>query len=507
MLTRRSFCALAGGLAWSCSQRQPEAEARPNIVFILADDHPNSALSCYGSRVNRTPNLDRIAEEGMRFDRAYVTTSLCSPSRASILTGTYPHVNGQVEIPRLFDGSQATFPSVLQASGYATAIIGKWHLTSEPQGFDHWEVLVGQGAYRDPTLVENGVLQQRSGYATDIITDRSIEWLRGRSQERPFCLLCHHKAPHYVWEPDEKHASLYDDVEFPEPASFDDDHQGRVSPREADLNVADIHEHPTYRRWPAREDAPVDSPAGELKRWNFQRFMRDVLGCVASIDDNVGRLLAALDELGLAENTIVVYTSDNGYFLGEHGWTDKKVIYEESIRVPLMMRDPRSVAAGSVSEEFALNIDLMPTFLDYAGVETPAVVQGRSLRPILEGAAPPDWRSSIYYQIYHANQGIQRRLPHYGIRTERYKLAYWYREIEDWELYDLEKDPQEIRNVYRDPAYAEVVEQLKDELEQERERLGITAELEQEIADKTLRGEWRAEANDYRKRKMEEWRR
>ncbi len=473
----------------------------------MPDDHPNSALSCYGSKLNRTPHIDRLAEEGMRFDRAYVTTSLCAPSRASILTGKYPHQNGQITIPKLFDGEQPTFPKILRAAGYETAVIGKWHLITEPAGFDYWNVLVGQGQYFDPVMVANGVLRNYSGYTTDKITDLTVDWLERRSAERPFCLLCHHKAPHWVWEPDEKHERMYEDATFPEPENFNDTHEGRVSPRESDLNVADMHSHALYRGWPGQKEAPEGLAPGEAKRWNYQAFLKDVLGCVASVDENTGRLLDYLDASGLAENTIVVYTSDNGYFLGEHGWTDKKVIYEESIRVPLLVRYPREIEAGSVNEDFVLNIDFAPTFLDYGGAAIPGDMQGRSFRPLLRGQTPGDWRKSFYYQIYHANRGNGRRLPHYGIRTQDYKLAYWYREIHDWELYDVKRDPDEMRNVYRDPAYAEVIPPLQAELARLRVELGINEEMEQRFAIWTMAGRWQAEVSEYREKKMAEWRR
>ena len=507
LASRRGFlrgAATAAG-AWAVSQIGCASPKRPNILFIMSDDHPNSALSCYGGKVNQTPSLDRIANEGMRFDHAYVTTSLCGPSRASILTGTYPHRNGQIAIPKLFDGSQTTFPKLLQNAGYETAIIGKWHLNTEPTGFDYWNVLIGQGAYFDPVMVDNGALREHTGYATGIITDLSIDWFRNRSGGRPFCLMCHHKAPHYVWEPDKKHEEMYADTTFPEPGTFNDTHEGRVSPRESDLNVADLHTHPLYRHWPRRNEIPEGLPPEQQKSWNYQHFMKDVIGCVASVDDNVGRLLDYLDEAGLAEDTIVVYTSDNGYFLGEHGWTDKKVIYEESIRVPLLVRYPRRVEPGSVNGDFALNIDFAPTFLDLCGVQVPAEMQGRSLRPLLSGETPDDWRDSFYYQIYHASAGTDRQLPHYGIRTHEYKLAHWYHEMDDWELYDLAKDPQELNNVYRDSSYAEAVATLTRQLNQLRAELGINEAMEQDFAAKTMARHWSQEVNEYRKRKMREW--
>jgi arylsulfatase A-like enzyme len=497
-ISRRGFVSMAGLAA--------AAPMRPNIIFIMADDHPNSALSCYGSEVIRTPHLDRIAREGMRFDHAYVTTSLCSPSRATILTGKYPHVNGQVTIAKLFDGGQPTFPKALQKAGYQTAIVGKWHLTTEPTGFDSWNVLIGQGAYFNPVLVENGKLRKHSGYVTDVITDLALEWLENRAKDRPFCLLYHHKAPHWVWEPDAKHARMFAGSVFPEPETFNDTHQGRISPRESDLNVAELHSHPLYAAWPGRKLLPSRLTPAQIKQWNYQQFMRDVLGCVASVDENVGRLLAYLDRAGLAGNTVVIYTSDNGYFLGEHGWTDKKVIYEEAIRVPLLVRYPGQTPAASVNRDFVLNTDYAPTLMELAGARPYAGIQGRSIRPLLEGRTPADWRRSFYYQYYSPNQGIDRRLPHYGIRTRRHKLAYWYREINSWELYDLEKDPRELRNVYGERPYTGVVTELKRELSRLRAEVGITAEMEQSIAEQVLAGRWAQEVREYERERMGAWR-
>ncbi len=512
-ITRREFGSIMTGAAMvgtasftDISHAEKQANP-PNILFIMTDDLPNNAMSCYGSKVNKTPNLDRIADEGMRFDHAYVTTSLCSPSRASILTGTYPHINGQVLIPRIFDGSQPTFPQFLQKSTYQTALIGKWHLISEPTGFDYWNILIGQGNYFNPTMVENGSLKEYTGYTTDIITDLTIDWLKQRNTEQPFCLLCHHKAPHWVWEPDEKNAQLLEDTTFPLPETFNDTHEGRVSPRESDLSLANMHEHPLYKRWHGQKDVPEGLSPEEIKRRNYTLFLRDVLACSASVDENVGRLLDYLDEAGLADNTIVVYTSDNGYFIGEHGWTDKKVIYEESIRVPLLVRYPCGIERGTVNKDFVLNIDFAPTFLDYAGIECPSIMQGASFRQLLEGKTPANWRDSFYYQMYHANKTIDRRLPHYGIRLQNYKLAHWYREINDWELYDLESDPNELLNVYNDPAYAAVIPSLKDELARLRKSIGITEEMDHDFADKSMNNFWMDEVKAYRKQKMDEWKR
>ncbi|HIE51955.1 MAG TPA: DUF4976 domain-containing protein [Armatimonadetes bacterium] len=468
-MTRREMMTTLGGLALTAllgDFRSWAAQRRPNILYIMSDDHAAHALSCYGSRINTTPNLDRIAREGMRFTNCFVTNSLCAPSRATLLTGKYSHRHGVMDNRTRFDGSQQTFPKLLQQAGYITAIVGKWHLKSEPTGFEYWNILPGQGRYHNPVLIEMGQRKEHKGYVTDIITDLSLEFLeRVRKQEKPFCLLCHHKAPHRGWQPDAKHAQLFADREIPEPETFDDDYSHRASAAaHADMRVADM---PDYKK----EQPPNLSPE-EVKKWNYQRFIKDYLRTIASVDDNVGRLLDYLDKAGLAEDTIVIYTTDNGFFLGDHGWFDKRFMYEESLRIPLLVRYPREVPSGGVDEHFVLNVDFAPTFLDYAGVTVPADMQGRSIRPLLRREPPLDWRTSMYYHYYEYPRPHRAR-PHYGLRTERYKLIYYYT-IDEWELFDLEKDPYELRSLYDDPAYAEVGQQLKAELERLRKELGDT---------------------------------
>ncbi|HEX29932.1 TPA: DUF4976 domain-containing protein [Candidatus Poribacteria bacterium] len=456
---------------------------KPNILFIMSDDHASHAMSCYGSRINETPNLDRIAYEGMRFDNCFCTNSICSPSRASILTGTYSHVNGVTTLATKFDGRQLTFPKLLQKAGYQTAVIGKWHLghggIHDPTGFDYWNVLPGQGLYHDPEMIEMGKRKVYRGYATDIITDLSLEWLERRDKSRPFCLLCHHKAPHRPWEPDERHARLYEDIEIPEPETFNDDYADRARAAaeakmriERDLNERDL-----------KGPVPSGFSPEEEKRWRYQRFIKDYLRCIASVDDNVGRLLDYLDEEGLTENTIVIYTSDQGFFLGDHGWFDKRFMYEESLRMPFIIRYPREIKPGTVNENIILNVDFAPTFLDYAGVEVPEEMQGRSFRPLLNGELPEGWQTSMYYR-YWMHLAHHYVYAHYGIRTMRYKLIYHYAEAlgqpgavdepkePEWELFDLEKDPYEMKNVYNDPQYADVVRELKDELHRLQQEVG-----------------------------------
>ena len=407
-----------------------EAKQQPNIVFIMSDDHAAHAMSCYGSKINETPNLDRIAEEGMRLDNCFCTNSICAPSRASILTGLYNHKNGVKTLGDQFDSRQTTVQRILKENGYQTALIGKWHLghgeNHDPADFDYWTVFPGQGDYNDPAMIEMGTEKVVPGYATDIVTDKSIEWIQNRDKDKPFMLMCHHKAPHRPWVPDEKHAHLYEDVTIPEPETFHDDYEGKAeAAKEATMRIdRDL----TFR------DVKAEPPEGlterELKSWYYQRYIKDYLRCVASIDDNVGRLLDYLDEEGLAEDTMIMYTSDQGFFLGDHGWYDKRFMYEESLRMPFIIRYPRAIKKGSSSKDFALNVDFAETFLDYAGIEIPEFMQGRSLRPIFEGKTP------------------------------------------EGELFDLEKDPYEMNNVYHDAEYAEIVEELKQELTRLKESVG-----------------------------------
>jgi arylsulfatase A-like enzyme len=454
---------------------------QPNILFIMTDDHAAHAMSCYGSRINETPNLDRIAEGGVRFSNCFCTNSICTPSRATILTGTYNHINNVTTLSSKLDGRLVTFPKLLQSTGYQTAIIGKWHLGhgghADPTGFDYWNVLPGQGDYHDPIMIEMGERKQYSGYATDLITDLSLNWLEKRDKERPFLLMCHHKAPHRPWEPDEKHATLYDDIDIPEPETMWDDYSNRAAAAAAatmridrDFNIVDL-----------KQPTPAGISAEEEKRWNYQRYIKDYLRCVASVDDNVGRLLDYLEAEEIFEDTIVIYTSDQGFFLGDHGWYDKRFMYEESLRMPFLMRYPRVIEAGTVNEHMILNVDFAPTFLAYAGVEIPEHFQGSAFQPVLErpdlGHPPPDdWQTSMYYR-YWMHRAHHNVYAHYGVRTLRYKLIYYYGEamgqpgaIDDpttpeWELFDLEKDPFEMNNVYDDPAYSDTVIELKAELD------------------------------------------
>jgi len=453
-------------------ERKPPAK-HPNILFIMSDDHGAQAISAYGSRLIKTPNIDTIATEGMRLENCFVTNSICTPSRATILTGKYSHLNG-VPVFNHIDNSQPMLQKYLRAGGYYTAIVGKWHLgagnrTTEgkPTGFDYWNILPGQGVYFDPVLIENGERKKHSGYVTDIVTDLAINFLKSRPQDKPFFLMCHHKAPHRNWQPDEKHRMKFESVTVPEPETFNDDYATRSDAArmatmrvDRDLNENDLKMKP-----------PEGLSAEELKRWKYQRFMRDYLACVASVDDNVGRLLDWLDQNGLAQNTIVIYTSDQGFFLGEHNFFDKRFMYEESLRMPFLIRWPGRIKAGSVNNNIILNVDFAPTFLAAAGLATPSDMQGRSFLPLLEGKRVRDWRTSMYYRYYHP--GDHNVAAHYGIRTERYKLIY-FNKLDQWELFDLKRGPYEIKNVYADPGYRGIVEGLKSELYRLKKQLNDT---------------------------------
>jgi arylsulfatase A-like enzyme len=464
-INRREMMASVGGLALAGTMGRicpAAAERRANIVYIMTDDHAAHAMSCYGSRINTTPNLDRIGREGVRFDNCFVTNALCAPSRATLLTGKYGHLNGLTDNSKRFDGGQQTFPKLLRKAGYKTGLVGKWHLQSDPTGFDYWNILPGQGIYNNPVLIEMGTRRKHQGYVTDIITDLAIDFVK-RSKDGPFCLLFHHKAPHREWEPDAKHARMYADRDMPEPETFNDDYRNRASAAaHADMRIADM---PDY----VKRGLPPDLSPEARKKWNYQRFIKDYCRTIASVDDNVGRFLGFLNDAGLAEDTLVVYTSDNGFFLGDHGWFDKRFMYEQSIRVPLVMRYPRLIKPGGVDKHMVLNVDFAPTFLECAGVPVPQDMQGRSLRPLLAGQSPNDWRTSVYYH-YYEYPAPHRARPHYGVRTEQYKLIHYYT-INEWELFDLKADPNELKNVYAAPSYASTVQQLKTELSRLRQEL------------------------------------
>jgi arylsulfatase A-like enzyme len=476
-----------GGSLYRCGR----SRRRPNILFIMADDHDRGALSCYGSRINQTPHLDRLAREGMLFRNCFCTNSICAPSRAAILTGLYSHLNGIRDNGSVFDGSQTTFPKLLRKSGYETAMIGKWHLKSDPTGFDYWNVLPGQGNYHDPEFIEMGEKKQHSGYVTDLITDFSIRWLETRDEGKPFCLMCHHKAPHRNWQPDDEHASLYEDEAIPEPETFNDDYSTRSdAARQQEMTI----ENHLLVPYDTKIEPPPHLEGQALKKWKYQRYIKDYLRCIASVDKNVGRLLAFLDEKGLAENTLVIYTSDQGFYLGDHGWFDKRFMYEESLHMPMLARHPGFIPEGSVCEEMVLNIDFAPTFLDLAGISPPDAMQGQSIQPLLRGKKPGDWRKAMYYHYYEF-PAVHMVKRHYGIRTARYKLIHYYYDIDAWELYDLRQDPHELNNLYGNPEYADLVSQLKEKLRLLQAGVGDSDTLAREFLRKDL------EAREQRRKK------
>lgn len=504
---------------------------KPNIIFIMADDHAAKAISCYGAGINSTPNLDRLANEGMKMNHCYVTNSICTPSRAAILTGTHNHVNGVMTLDSKINKHLPNVAKSLRTGGYQTAMIGKWHLgegeAHEPTGFDYWSVLPGQGAYFDPEFIEYGKTIVERGYATDIITDKSIDWMRKRDQSRPFFLMCHHKAPHRSWECNPKHKHLYqEDVRLPD--TFNDTYKNRAQAASlAKMRVADdltYHDlglvqpdggdevgeklipglwYLSERKIPNPESLKdlhnlrfIDKDTAEvftfkthaqLAEFKFQRYMKRYLRTIASIDDNVGRLLDYLDEdEELAKNTIVVYTSDQGFFLGEHGWFDKRFMYEESFQMPFLIRYPAEISAGTVCDDIVCNVDFAPTFLDFAGLRVPTYMQGVSFRSLLQGKTPQEWQQVAYHRYWMHKDKIHNAYAHYGVRNQRYKLIYWYNEdfgIEgttknegpeekEWELFDCEEDPFELFNLYNEPQCKQIRIEMTELLDDKMREIG-----------------------------------
>jgi len=509
---------------FSCSTAKQE---QPNIIFIISDDHAEQAISAYGSGLNQTPSIDRLANEGVLFTSASVTNSICAPSRAVILSGKHSHKNGLINNEVTFDGSQNTFPKLLKASGYQTAIVGKWHLKSEPTGFDHWMVLPGQGEYYNPDFRTPEGIVRVPGYVTDIITDNSLEWLRSRKDKKqPFCLLMQHKAPHRNWMPSPKHLNHFDKAEIPVPDNFFDDYtsRGRAA-REQEMEIdaimfpgydlkmtqagkdeivrdgwGDWYDrmsaeqkqmwHEAYRD--KNEAFHKAKPQGEeLALWKHRRYMEDYLSTIESVDESVGQVLDYLDANGLAENTIVVYTSDQGFYLGEHGWFDKRFMYEESLSTPMLIRYPEGIAKGWVSDQLVQNLDFAQTFLDYAGIDAPTDMQGLSMRPILEQSSD-EWRDAVYYH-YFEYPGIHAVKRHYGVATDRYKLIHFYYDNDEWELYDLETDPQEMNNLYGKQGCEELTKSLKARLQALCKQYEVPT-IEEEMAERFIKSEHKAVA-------------
>ena len=464
----------------------PDARsAPPNILFIFSDDHAQHAISSYGSKVNQTPNIDRLAKEGARFTNSFVTNSICTPSRATLLTGQYSHLNG-VPVFNSFDGSRDNVAKRLQAGGYHTGMIGKWHLGSDPTGFDRWIVLPGQGAYWNPTFLISGRKLSIEGHCTNVTTELGIEWLKTRPKDKPFFLMLHQKAPHRAWEPDEKNKALFKDKLIPEPDTLWDDYATRPAALPVneqtvarDLTRRDLklEAPPQLKGKPLQQwfngkpmELMVDGQnltGKELVRWKYQQYMRDYLACVQGVDDGVGQVLDYLEQSGLAKDTIVIYSADNGWYLGDLGLYDKRFMYEPGLRVPLLARGP-GIKAGITPEQFVANIDLAPTFLDLAGQPIPASMQGRSMAPLLRGEAPDEWRKSLYYRYYH-DPGHHNTAAHYGVRTATHKLIHYWKK-DAYELFDLVNDPSEQRNLLFDaktakqPDVANLFAELKAEL-------------------------------------------
>ncbi len=477
---------------------------RPNIVFIFCDDLTTQAISSFGDarRLLDTPHIDRLAAQGMKFTRCLVPNSICGPSRATILTGKYSHLNGfycnESGVP--FDGAQQTFPKLLQQAGYQTALIGKWHLGSDPTGFDYWHILPGQGIYYNPPMIENGQPVEHTGYTTDLITDFSIEWIKNRDPSKPFLLMSQHKAPHREWAPALRHLGWDQDRVHREPETLFDTYdggrglawrdqemtlEGCFTDRDAKLTAPPYLTPQQRQAWDAYyEPRNVTFRAAhltgkELVRWRYQRYMHDYLGTVKAVDESVGRLLGFLDAAGLSQQTVVVFSSDQGFYLGEHGWFDKRWILEESLRTPLVIRAPGLTQPGSCSNRIVSVVDFAQTLLDLAGVPQPADMQGRSLVPLLRGETPADWRTSFYYHYYEYPLWHKVR-PHYGVVTDRYKLVHYYLpDLDEWELYDRKENPAETRNFIADPAYAPTVADLRQEIVRLRAQLKLPA-LDQE---------------------------
>ncbi len=496
------------------------AQNRPNIIVIMTDDHAKAATSIYNGKLLETPNIDRIGSEGAVFWNAFATNAICGPSRAAQLTGVYSHINGiRDNRDQNFDGSQLTMPKVLQAAGYYTMLIGKWHLGSEPTGFDYWNILIGQGQYYNPRFIEMGDTVNTVGYVTETITDLALAKL-DEVKDRPFLLMLHHNSPHRNWMPDSKYFALFDSVDLPVPETFYDDYRTRSdAARDQDMEIRNMYRTfdmklylPEGERDPGsggneRYDgrASWDAVYGrmteeqkkawddyykpisddfyrkglkgkELEEWMYQRYIKDYLRCVASVDENTGELLDYLEERGMLDNTLIVYTSDQGFFLGEHGWYDKRFMYEESIGIPLLVRYPKNIPAGTVVDRMVLNIDLPATLIDAAGLPIPERMQGESMMRVVRDPKDPDWRTSMYYHYYEYPHGWHKVKRHYGIRTERYKLIHFYNDIDDWELYDLQEDPFELNNLYGKPEVEAMTKQLKAELKSLQEKYGDTLE-------------------------------
>jgi arylsulfatase A-like enzyme len=475
------------------AQNKAESTKRPNIVIIISDDHAYQAISAYGNNLMQTPNIDRIAKEGVLFNKGYVTNSICGPSRAVILTGKYSHKNGFKDNENSrFDGNQDSFVKQLKNSGYQTAWIGKWHLETKPQGFDFWQILPSQGQYYNPDFqMMDGSKKRNEGYVSDVIEDVSENWLDNRDQDKPFCLVIGHKATHRTWIPDTQDMGKFDTVTFPLPVNFYDNYKEREAAKVQDMSISTTMQmgydlkmfggeneankdgniarmNPEQRQKfdayysPIEADLKARNLSGKaLVEWKYQRYMRDYLSTAVSLDRNIGRTVDYLDKNGLSENTIVIYLSDQGFYLGEHGWFDKRFIYEESFRTPMMMRYPGVIKPGTVSDDFVMNLDIAPTMLDAAGVSIPKDEQGQSMLPLFKDKKAKG-RDAVYYHYYE--NGEHSVSPHFGVRTKHYKLVRFYKRVSSWELYDLQKDPSEMHNLYGQKGYKKITNNMNLQL-------------------------------------------
>ena len=488
------------------SQKDSNQTTRPNIVFIFSDDHATNAISAYGGifkDIAPTPNIDRIANEGALLKNALCTNAICGPSRAAILTGKYSHVNGYFKNYKggVFNNQQWTYPQSLQASGYQTALIGKWHLVSEPIGFDYYKYHISkgeQGLYWDPVYNDNGKKIKEKGYATNLTTDFAMDWLNERDPNQPFCLMLQYKAPHRQWAPDTKYEDLWEDQEMPTPSNFNDTYQDReltagntemtmdyFSRRDMKMTPPDSLLKKARNKWlqygfkPGEVVTPVKGlNREETRQWKYQKYIKDYLATIRSVDDNIGKVLAYLKENGLEKNTIVIYASDQGFFLGEHGFFDKRFMYEEALHMPFVIRYPGKIQPGTVVDDIVTNIDFAPTLLDMAGVPIPEQVQGKSFFNNLKGDTSEDWQQSMYYHYYEYPY-YHRVQPHYGIRNQRYKLIHFYYDVDVWEFYDLKKDPNEMKNLIHSKSYTILIKQLKKELYKLKENYGNKLSLEE----------------------------
>ena len=510
-----------------CSEKA-EQKSPPNIIFIMSDDHAYQAISAYSDHLIQTPNIDRIANEGMLFSNACVTNSICAPSRATILTGKHCHLHGKIDNRFPFDTTQVTFPQLFQQAGYQTAMFGKLHFGNNPKGVDEFKILPGQGSYYNPDFITNEGKIRIEGYTTDVITDLTLDWMKNRRDpNKPFLLFYLHKAPHREWLPAERHFREYINKTFPEPATLFDDYEGRGSAaKESEMNIlyhqnwaGDSKLYPEVmdelgieprsnwdkramenalnrftdeqrKVWnevygPMNEEFKKIYPSmteKEKMSWKYQRYMQDYLGSIAAVDESVGTLLDYLENEGLDENTIVVYTSDQGFYLGEHGWFDKRFIYDESFKTPLLVRWPGVVEAGSSNDQMVQNMDFAQTFLDAADIEAPEDMQGESIVPLLKGEDDKWDRDAVYYH-YYEYPAVHMVKRHYGIVTREFKLAHFYYDVDEWELYDRLKDPMEMKSEYDNPEYADVVAKLKKELAGLRVKYKDSEELDQKFID------------------------